>query len=338
MTGDPSDPKQPPHPSRGSQAPPEPPRLAHSAASDARELVRSTRLDVPSAGAREVAVEQVLQRYRRRRTFNRAAASASAAALAVAAAVLLWRRSNPPSETPLAREQPSLPSQSAAVPAIASPAPRPLAPPSASGRATELAPCTPAMRAAGNEPLIDDFEDDDARIAPLEHRAGFWSSSNDGTGKQRPAPGGPLAMAKIPGGRGASHFALHTSGSKFTKWGALVAADFSPRRCYDASAYAGLAFFVRGRGTFNVVAKMTQVAPEEFGGSCTHDCFDTHRTTISLTPDWQERHVTWAELQQKGFGQVVPFDPHSLLSLEFSVAPEQTPFDFWIDDVRFLAR
>jgi hypothetical protein len=131
---------------------------------------------------------------------------------------------------------------------------------------------------------------------------------------------------------------MHTSGGKFTKWGALLAADFSPRRCYDASAYAGLTFWARGRGSFNVVAKMTQVAPGEFGGSCTHDCYDSHRATITLSNRWQEQRVTWAELKQKGFGQALPFDPRSLLSLEFTVGPEQTPFDFWVDDVRFLER
>jgi hypothetical protein len=194
------------------------------------------------------------------------------------------------------------------------------------------------MRAAGSEPLIDDFEDNDARIAPLEHRAGFWNASNDNTGTQRPTLRGPLSMTRIPGGRGTSQFALHTSGGKFTKWGALLATDFSARRCYDASAYGGLSFFARGRGSFNVVAKMTQIAPAEYGGSCSHDCFDSHRATIALTSDWQERRITWAELEQKGFGQVVPFDPRSLLSLEFTVGPEQTPFDFWVDDVRFLPR
>jgi len=59
---------------------------------------------------------------------------------------------------------------------------------------------------------------------------------------------------------------------------------------------------------------------------------------VSLSKNWQEQRVTWAELEQKGFGQVVPFDPRSLLSLEFMIAPEQTPFDLWIDDVRFLER
>lgn len=351
MTGDPSDPEQPPRNSqaprpsqrprtsqlpRASQAPSQPPRLAHSAAPDARELVRSTRRDAPSPATRELAVEQVLLRYRRRRAAVRVGWVALSASVALAAGAVLWIRANSPPELQLARELPIAPSQSAAALPASGTAPAPT--PSASVRAVELEPCTPAMRATGNEPLIDDFEDDDARIASLEHRAGFWSASNDNTGKQRPAPGGPLAMTRIPGGRGASHFALHTSGNKFTKWGALLAADFSPRRCYDASAYAGLVFFARGRGSFNVVAKMTQIAPEEFGGSCKHDCYDSHRATIPLTNDWQEHRVTWAELEQKGFGQKVPFDPRSLLSLEFTVAPEQTPFDLWIDDIRFLQR
>jgi hypothetical protein len=357
VTGEPSDPEQPPRNSqaprtsqaprnsqapRTSQAPSQPPRLAHSAAPDARELMRSTRNDAPSAATRELAIEHVLLRYRRRRVAGSVGWVALGGGLALAAGVLLWLRANPSPDMQLARELPIAPSQSgAALPASAavpasSTAPSPA--PSASARVVELEPCTPAMRAAGTQPLIDDFEDNDARIAALEHRAGFWSASNDNTGKQRPAPGGPLAMTRIPGGRGASQFALHTGGNKFTKWGALLAADFSPRRCYDASAYAGLVFFARGRGSFNVVAKMTQIAPEEYGGSCTHDCYDSHRATIPLTTDWQEHRVTWAELKQKGFGQTVPFDPRSLLSLEFSVAPEQTPFDLWIDDIRFLQR
>jgi hypothetical protein len=292
--------------------------------------VRSARHDAPSTATREASIEHVLLRYRRRRALQPVAWAALGSGVVLAAAIALWVRANPPHETQLARELHPVPtlSQRGAAPVA----------PSASPRAPELEPCTPAMRAAGSEPLIDDFEDDDARIATLEHRAGFWSASNDNTATQKPTLRGPLSMARIPGGRGTSRFALHTSGGKFTKWGALLVTDFSPRRCYDASAYGGITFWARGRGNFNVVAKMTQVAPEEFGGSCTHDCYDSHRVTIALGNTWQEQRLTWAEFKQRGFGQAVPFDPRSLLSLEFSVDPEQTPFDFWVDDVRFLAR
>jgi len=306
-----------------------------SAAPDARELVRSARNDAPSATTREASITQVLVRYRRWRVWELVAWAALGIGVGSAAAVALWLRANPARETQLTRERPIPSEREASAPA---PSPASALAPSGSVRPPELEPCTPAMRAAGSQPLIDDFEDGDARIAPLEHRAGFWSASNDNTATQRPVPGGPLATARIAGARGSSHFALHTNGGKFTKWGAMLVADFSARRCYDASAYAGLTFWARGRGSFNVVAKMTQTAPEEYGGSCSHDCFDSHRIAVPLSSNWREVRVTWAELKQRGFGQIVPFDARSLLSLEFSVDPEQTPFDFWVDDVSFLAR
>ncbi|MEI9937130.1 MAG: hypothetical protein WDO69_07880 [Pseudomonadota bacterium] len=287
--------------------------------------MRSTRTDAPSAGTREAAIAHVLLRYRQHRARTQLAWAVLCSGAALAALVTIWLNANPARETLLGSEPSAVPSPSGAAPLASAPAPG-------------LEPCTPAMRAEGSAPLIDDFEDDDARIAPLEHRAGLWSASNDNTGTQRPTLRGPLSIARIPGGRGPSHFALHTSGGKFSKWGALLTADLSARRCYDASVYRGLVFWARGRGSFNVVAKMTQVAPEEYGGSCTHDCNDSHRATIPLGSNWQEVRVTWAELAQKGFGQAVPFDPRSLLSLEFTVAPEQTPFDFWVDDLRFLTR
>ena len=365
MTPDPSDPDPPPRPSqslrtsqaprpshapRMSQPPSQPPRLAQSAAPDARELVRSTRGDAPSAAAREVALEQVLLRYRRFRMRQRVAWLVLGSGIGAAALAALWLRDSPTSVASLAREPHSALSQSGAaaevpvpaeVPApaaVPTPAPAVVPATSASTRALELEPCTPAMRALGSQPLIDDFEDNDARIAPLEHRAGVWSASNDHSATQLPAPGGPLSMARIPGGRGSSQWALHTSGPKFTKWGALLTADLSARRCYDASVYAGLRFFARGHGSLSVVVKMTQVAPEEYGGSCTHACNDSHRKRLDLSRNWQEERVTWAELQQQGFGQIVPFDPRSLLSIELTVDPEQTPFDFWVDDLRFLER
>jgi len=350
VSSDPSNPTKPPRPSpapgqpslrpsphpsaRPSVAahPSQPPRLMQSAAPDARELVRAARGDAPSAATRQASVEHVLRRYHRWRVWEPVAWAALGIGVGMAAAVALWLRANRAHETPLTRERP-IASESAAIPQTPSPSPV-----QSSTRLLELEPCTPAVRAAGSQPMIDDFEDEDARIAPLEHRAGFWSASNDGSATQRPTPGGPLATSRIPGGRGASHFALHTSGGKFTKWGAILGADFSARRCYDASAYGGLRFWVRGRGSFNVAAKMTQTAPEEYGGSCSHDCFDSHRIAVPLSSNWREVRVTWAELKQRGFGQAVPFDPRSLLSLELSVDPEQTPFDFWVDDVSFLAR
>ncbi len=307
----------------------EPPqRLADSADADARELVRSSRIDAPGAGVREVGIARVLAGHRQQRRQKRLFWAAASSALGLAALAALWVRSNRTPEAALTREVRPAPTLLASG----------LTPPTPSSQAPELEACTPAMHAEGSEPLIDDFEDADTRIALLEHRAGFWSASNDSTGTQLPSLRSPFTMSRIPGGRAESHFALRSSGSKFFKWGAVVSTELSSRRCYDASAYAGITFWARGHGTLNFVAKMTQVAPEEYGGSCKHDCYDGHRAVIALGKQWQEHRILWADLRQKGFGQPIPFDPHSLLSLELGVTPDQTPFDFWVDDIRFVKR
>ena len=311
--------------------------LRLSAASDlaARELVRSAALDAPSVAVREASLAHVLSSHRRRRAQQRRAWVAAGAALSLAAALALWVRSARSPEMHLAREL-LVPS------GVSSLAQRNVAPPAPSPSAAELPPalqpCTPAVRATGNEPLIDDFEDANSLISPLEHRAGVWAPFSDGTGVQRPFGGGSVTPERIAGGRGSSLFALHLSGTKFSKWGAGLNGDLTARRCYDASVYAGLTFWSRGRGSFNVYVKMTQLVPEEFGGSCAHDCYDGHHAKVLGSAKWQEQRITWAELKQTGFGMQIPFDPHSLLSLELSVAPDQTPFDFWVDDVRFLVR
>jgi hypothetical protein len=190
--------------------------------------------------------------------------------------------------------------------------------------------------APGQTPLIDDFEDRDTRISRLEKRAGSWVVFNDGTGTQTPRAGSSFAADSIAGGRGASHFGLHTKGGKFTKWGAVLAVELNPRRCYDASVYTGIEFWARGHGRIRVEIEMTQVVAEEFGGSCVENCFDAHLTERVLGKDWQHYEVRWEELAQHGKGPALQFDPRSLLAIEFAVTAEQTPFDFWIDDVAFL--
>ena len=309
----------------------DPERLIAGKDPAARELLRSAQADGPDPEPRATSMANVLAEYRQRRARRRLTWAALGSVAALAASLTLWLRLQPTPETPLAREVRSSSSGVVRVPAQ---------PTASAARAIspEFQPCTPAVRADGIAPLIDDFEDGDTRIAPLEHRAGFWSTSNDGTGNQVPAPGGVFPMSRIPGGRGTSQFALHVRGGKFSKWGMLLSADLSARRCYDASAYGGLAFWARGRGHVDIIAKMTQTAPEEYGGSCTHDCYDGHRKTVDLSSDWHEERITWAELKQKGFGPPLPFDPHSLLAIEFNLVPEQTPFDYWIDDLRFLPR
>lgn len=208
----------------------------------------------------------------------------------------------------------------------------------ATGTPAPLERCSPVVAGSGRQPLIDDFEDGDARVLVTDNRAGYWLAYSDGTGQQVPRKGVVPTASRIPGGRGDSVFGLHSTGTRFAKWGAILAVELSPRRCYDASFYAGVSFWARGRATLRVAAKMTQVVGEEFGGSCTKDCSDTHGALRTLTPSWTKYVLYWSELQQRGFGAPVPFDPRSLYSIEFAILERQPPYDFWLDDVAFLER
>jgi len=291
------------------------------------ELLSSAADDAPAARRRATAMQRVLDEHRRRRSFRLRASVAGALALAAAATLLIYRRT----PTPLLAEPQPRPSGASKLIATA------LLPREAPS-IDPLARCAPAVVAAGAEPLIDDFEDGDMRSQLLERRAGHWLAFNDGTGTQVPRPGVLFPADRIPSGRDGSRFGLHSHGGKFSKWGATISLNLSPRLCYDASVYAGIEFWARGRGRLRFGVQMTQVVSEEFGGSCVRDCFDSHVTEVTLSKTWQRYQVRWEELAQRGFGQTLPFDPRSLSGLEFSVGTDQTPYDFWLDDVGFLSR
>jgi hypothetical protein len=303
-------------------------RLRNGVGSLEKELLDSAAEDRPAPNTQPAAIAAVLSRRKRELAARRKRVLAGVgAALGLAAGVALFVRAGRPQAAKVAAEPAAF--QSARAPSATSVSALPASP---------LAPCTPVAVGSGQQPLIDDFEDGDSRLILSDKRAGSWVVFNDGTGQQQPRAGASFPADRIPGGREGSRFGLHTHGSKFTKWGAVLSVELSPRRCYDASAYAGIAFWARGRAKVRVAVKMTQVVGEEFGGSCIKDCYDGHGASRTLSKDWQRYALRWEELAQVGFGTPLPFDPHSLYSVEFAVAADQPSFDFWIDDLSFLPR
>lgn len=298
-------------------------RLSEEPGTLEQELLRSADGDRPHADLHARALQRALEAHRRKSSGNRyRALGAGVAALAVAAAAAILLRA--PASTPrLAAELPPV-----------------SAPPQPTGSATPARPraCAPVSIGSGQEPLIDDFEDGDTRLPLLDKRAGSWMVYNDGSAKQEPRPGSTFAANRLPQPRGTSKFGLHSTGGKFTKWGAAVGIELSPLRCYDASAYAGIAFWARGRGEVRVNLRMAQVVAEEFGGTCVSDCYDAHGTSRPLTREWRRYEVRWEDVAQQGFGTQVAFDPRWLYSLEFAFPKGQGPFDFWVDDVSLLQR
>jgi hypothetical protein len=191
--------------------------------------------------------------------------------------------------------------------------------------------CLSVARGSGSEPLIDDFEDGDDAIRPLEGRAGFWRWP-----REIDAPGTAPALIPVPrpdATRG-NRLAQHVKGGKLLDWGATIEFDFRPA-CYDASQYAGVSFQARGPGRIYFAARERSVIPIAEGGNCQSDCHNPHVLKVELESGFRTYQVRFAELRQRGLGKPL-LDTHRLHSLAFLIRPEDTPYDVWVDDLRFL--
>lgn len=252
----------------------------------------------------------------RRGLLRPSTALVGAAAVAAAAASVAWFARSPWADSAIAPESASAPSRGSSTPAAVTPPPDP---------------CRARRAAEGGAPLIDDFEDGDDAVAPLEQRAGFWRWV-----REIDAPGTAPALlpAPRPAATASNRLAIHVKGGALRDWGSVVEVSFRPP-CYDASRYAGIAFEARGPGRIYVAPRAVSVIPLAEGGTCELDCHNPHVKKLDLSEGWQRYEVRWVEAWQRGIGKPA-LDPSRLNSLAFLVRAEDTPYDVWLDDVRFL--
>lgn len=285
---------------------------------------------VKAAAKRETAPPELAERvlegvaYRQRleaplraaRARRLRAVSATAVVLAAAAAWLLFRRAPLPAILPEPMAAGSRPAPSASVKAL------PI-----------VDPCRARVSARGDAATIDDFEDGDDGLPPLEGRAGFWRWA-----RESDAPGTAPALLPVPrpaAARG-NRLALHVKGGRLFDWGATVEVNFKPP-CYDATKYAGIAVSARGPGRIYVSLREVDVIPPFEGGTCTDDCYNGHVAKLELGRNFQSFEIPWAELHQRGIGKP-SLDPSRLHSIAFLIRAEDTPYDVWLDDVKFVPR
>jgi hypothetical protein len=280
------------------------------------ELLRAARIEQPPSDLEERIARRLENEPARppRRLFTPARAAAGGLALLLGAAGYALSRSHP---VEVATPEPPRPS-------VAAPSAKQAPPVTDAPRA-----CLVRGRGSGREPLIDDFEDGNGDVLARDGRHGPWQVVTDRNDKTK----GPFTT--LPSKSGNGH-ALHFTGPEFREWGSSLEYSF-PTHCYDASAYRGLSFRAKGPGRVYVSAREVSVVPEELDGTCRSDCYNSHVKLIVLGEKWQRIELAWSDLQQRGYGRP-DVDVSSLHSLQFSVRPEDTPFDLWIDDVAFLER
>jgi hypothetical protein len=196
--------------------------------------------------------------------------------------------------------------------------------------------------------MIDDLEDNDARILMNGGRQGPWHifNSADG-GTQTPASNAELKPES--GGANGSQRAMHTRGSGYTFAGFgfdLDNADALPEsmqsRAYDASAFTGISFMVKlgssGGAQLRLEVPSKEFVPVSRGGSCPENgtCWNVYGSRLkeTLTTSWQEIRVSFASMLREQDGTTPPLNVSQLMSISFKHEGSGA-FDFWIDDIRF---
>jgi len=184
--------------------------------------------------------------------------------------------------------------------------------------------------------VIDDFEDGDMSLPPLEMRVGPWYAYNDmtvgGTGF------GEVSSIK----RGASTKGFHTTGKGFTTWGSGCGTDLnhaSNKLPYNASAYAGVTFWARAETPLIVTVALPDLDTDKLtvGKTCT-ECDHHYIKNVSVTAAWQRFTILWSDLTLEPGGAPIPvpaFNPGTLSSVQFRFSPGQV-YDAYFDDIAFV--
>jgi hypothetical protein len=158
----------------------------------------------------------------------------------------------------------------------------------------------PAPQPQSVSELIDDMEGAFPHLPQSGGRNGGWYTTHDSTyGQVSPA----RAMLLQPA-RGTSRFAAEFAGGGFTDWGAQLGVSLrSPSAGYDASAFCGVRFMVKGSGSgWSFLISDRQSVPE--GGVCDPNawgnedaCYQFVGKPFEAKAEWQEVVVRFNELK-----------------------------------------
>ncbi len=224
------------------------------------------------------------------------------------------------------------------------------------GGAATCSPMPGAKKGDGTNMAIDDIDDANTMFAPGGVGTGTWDLSKDmSAGTIMPAT--TTALAPSDGGHMGK--GLHVQGTGLIGWGAALAAILNgTAAAFDASAYGGVSFWIKGTTTVQeganklmVLARMPDVLPG--AGSCCNDklpgseCYSAHRAVVDITADWTQVKIAWSDFKPPtyGLGMTLTFDPNRLrdITLSFNhdamvTTPPGTSFDVYVDDFKFLAK
>lgn len=207
-----------------------------------------------------------------------------------------------------------------------------------SGKSTELVACEQGMVEA-DDGLIDDFEDENTQLLQVAARDGYWWKHADEMGSKFDPDEISLVDHEDGGGFKALHASGTTSGAK-DAYGTVVGVNFSQAGPYDAGKYVGIRFKAKADpgALKDVRFQVADVNTHKEGGIC-KTCWNHFGKNITLSEQWKEYTVLFAELEQAPYwGDPRPLAvvPEQLMAIDWAIGPSGK-FGITVDDIRFLA-
>jgi hypothetical protein len=140
-----------------------------------------------------------------------------------------------------------------------------------------------------------------------------------------------LLSAGAPGAIGTAR-AGHLSAVGLTSFGAGMGFGTG---CWDVSSLDGVSFWAKGTAGGDNVVQFQVAIPAthgvQFGGDCVAQCNDHPSKKVTLTHDWKQYTVAFADLAQAGFGAAAKYNG-VMMALNW-VSLSGPAVDFWIDEV-----
>lgn len=202
---------------------------------------------------------------------------------------------------------------------------------------SKLRSCAPIKAKPADDGLVDDFEDGDTKALPIAMRGGDWWKSHDDKGSRYDPDEIVLAEPGAAGSTRALHVRGITSGAEGA-YGINFGVNLATSGPYDASVYDGVSFRAKKDkdGTAKVRFKVGDIYTHKDGGIC-KDCWNHFGKDITLTDEWTEYKILFAELKQgAGWGEPRPsLTTDKLWNLDWSIE-KGGKFGVWLDDVQFI--
>ncbi|MGK0238002.1 MAG: glucose/arabinose dehydrogenase [Candidatus Pelagisphaera sp.] len=194
-----------------------------------------------------------------------------------------------------------------------------------------------AIVALGKNPEIDDMEDGDLNLLPLEGRKGTWDRTSLASQliqviELEDAPGNgshALKLSSDLSGRDSPKVILQLVGKS----------DAGIRLHYDGTAYDGLQFWVKGsqraRMTFKINTPYT--IPVSEGGLCdgdSYECGNDFECRVNVEENWALIRLPFTQFLQSGLPNDGPLDPATLKTIGFTM--KSIPgLSIFLDDISF---